>query len=254
MPEPAVQHPRPDDPRRAARNAHGRREEGAAAIPATPAPSETRKSGANASQREGASVPRRAARATRSGSSAGEACGGTRTGVAVGFTSSRSSTARPCWSPARPRGSAAVRAAEALHEGDRAGSRVANAHPARAQALPGEDATQGETQDTRDQRGFAREQKASPPRQREHPLAHRHVRQDDRPDAWQCPASFASCTRDRFHGTCRRTRRATRRRRRCSARERIRSREYRSAGNARTRPRRAEAARSHPAPSPPGRS
>jgi hypothetical protein len=59
-----------------------------------------------------------------------------------------------------------------------AGSRVANAHPARAQARAGEDAAQGETQDARDQRGFAREQKAGPPRQRQHPLAHRNVRQD----------------------------------------------------------------------------
>lgn len=59
------------------------------------------------------------------------------------------------------------RAAEALHEGDRAGSRAANAKPARAQPLPGEDASQGELQDARDQRGVAREEKASPPWQRE---------------------------------------------------------------------------------------
>jgi hypothetical protein len=69
-------------------------------------------------------------------------------------------------------------AAETLHESDCAGPPAADAKPARAQAVSGEDAAQDQIQGPGDQGRITGEQEASPAREREHPLAHRHLRQD----------------------------------------------------------------------------
>ena len=69
-------------------------------------------------------------------------------------------------------------AAESLNEGDRARPRRSCSGPPRPATLEAEDRAQGNVERARDELRVSGEKKARPTRQRQHPLAHRHVRKN----------------------------------------------------------------------------